>query len=156
MSVIQLVQPEAQPEVVILKIRRIRGWEWVPPTISITPPPPARPIALLAPEPRPANTEVDGKATWSSSVLLGVTLRQLSTEKTRVSDQQQSVCVAQAFPEKLEQQVLPRTLGIRRREDAGEKLGESDIAFPDTVLKGLGRDKAKVEDNSNGTRSTLG
>lgn len=59
----------------------------------------------------------------------------------------QSPGVEQALLAKLEQQVLPKTLGIRRRIDAGERLTDSDIAFLDSVLKGLSRDKAKVEDN---------
>jgi hypothetical protein len=64
-----------------------------------------------------------------------------------MTNQQQSTGVEQALLAKLEQQVLPKTLRIQRRVDAGEKLTDSDIEFLDSVLKGLSRDQAKVENN---------
>ena len=64
-----------------------------------------------------------------------------------MTDQQQNPGVEQALLAKLEQQVLPKTLGIQRRVDAGEKLTDSDVAFLNNVLKGLSRDQAKVESN---------
>jgi hypothetical protein len=64
-----------------------------------------------------------------------------------MTDQQKNAGVEQALLAKLEQQVLPKTLGIQRRVDAGEKLTDSDIAFLNNVLKGLSRDKAKVGSN---------
>jgi len=64
-----------------------------------------------------------------------------------MTDQQKDAGVEQALLAKLEQQVLPKTLGIQRRVDAGEKLTDSDIAFLNNVLKGLSRDEEKVESN---------
>ena len=64
-----------------------------------------------------------------------------------MTDQQKDAGVEQALLAKLEQQVLPKTLGIQRRVDAGEKLTDSDIAFLNNVLKGLSRDQATVESN---------
>jgi hypothetical protein len=64
-----------------------------------------------------------------------------------MADEQSNAGVEQALLAKLEQQVLPKTLGIQRRVEAGEKLTDSDIAFLDNVLKGLSRDQAKVEKN---------
>jgi hypothetical protein len=64
-----------------------------------------------------------------------------------MADEQSIAGVEQALLAKLEQQVLPKTLGIQRRVEAGEKLTDSDIAFLDNVLKGLSRDQAKVEKN---------
>jgi hypothetical protein len=64
-----------------------------------------------------------------------------------MADEQSNAGVEQALLAKLEQQVLPKTLGIQRRVEAGEKLTDSDIAFLDNVLKGLSRDQTKVENN---------
>jgi hypothetical protein len=64
-----------------------------------------------------------------------------------MADEQSIAGVEQALLAKLEQQVLPKTLGIQRRVEAGEKLTDSDITFLDNVLKGLSRDQAKVEKN---------
>jgi hypothetical protein len=64
-----------------------------------------------------------------------------------MADEQSNAGVEQALLAKLEQQVLPKTLGIQRRVEAGEKLTDSDITFLDNVLKGLSRDQAKVEKN---------
>jgi hypothetical protein len=64
-----------------------------------------------------------------------------------MADEQSNAGVEQALLAKLEQQVLPKTLGIQRRVEAGEKLTDRDIAFLDNVLKGLSRDQAKVEKN---------
>lgn len=50
---------------------------------------------------------------------------------------------------KREQQVLPKTMGIQRRIDAGESLTDSDIASLGSVLEGLSRDQTKVENNQN-------
>jgi hypothetical protein len=63
-------------------------------------------------------------------------------------DQQRPAGVEQALLLKLEQQVLPQTLELKRRVDAGEKLGARDIAFLDSVLEGLRRDGPYVQDNS--------
>jgi hypothetical protein len=63
-----------------------------------------------------------------------------------MTNQERSAGVEQAMLKKLEQQVLPRTMGIKRRVDAGEKLTDGDLAFLENVLKGLSRDKQKVED----------
>jgi hypothetical protein len=68
-------------------------------------------------------------------------------EGAEMTKQEKETGVEQALLAKLEQQVLPKTLGIQRRVDAGEKLTDSDIDFLDSVLKGLSRDKAKVEND---------
>ena len=36
----------------------------------------------------------------------------------------------------LEQQILPKTMGIHHRMDAGEKPTDSDIAFLDSIFEG--------------------
>jgi hypothetical protein len=64
-----------------------------------------------------------------------------------LADQQRPAGVEQALLLKLEQQVLPQTLELKRRIDAGEKLGDRDIAFLDSVLEGLRRDGPYVQDN---------
>lgn len=64
-----------------------------------------------------------------------------------MADQELSAGVEQALIAKLEHQVLPKTMGIKHRVDAGEKLMESDMAILDSVLKGLSRDQPKVEKN---------
>lgn len=62
-----------------------------------------------------------------------------------MGDQQRTAGIEQAMLAKLEHQTLPRTLDIKRRVDAGQKLSENDVAFLETVLKGLDRDKSAVE-----------
>ena len=64
-----------------------------------------------------------------------------------MTNQQYSAGIEQALLAKLEQQVLPKTLGIQRRVDAAEKLTESDLVFLNSILKGLDRDRLKVENN---------
>jgi hypothetical protein len=64
-----------------------------------------------------------------------------------MTNQQRNAGVEQALLAKLEHQVLPRTMGIKRRVDAGEKLLDRDMAFLDNVLKGLHHDQPKVEHN---------
>ena len=64
-----------------------------------------------------------------------------------MTDQHQRAGGEQRLLAKLEQKVLPKTMGRPRRIDAGEKLADSDIAFLDSILKGLSRDRAKVENN---------
>jgi len=64
-----------------------------------------------------------------------------------MTNQQRNAGVEQALLAKLEHQVLPKTMGIKRRVDAGEKLMDSDMAFLDSVLKGLRHDQPTVENN---------
>jgi hypothetical protein len=62
-----------------------------------------------------------------------------------MADEQRMAGIEQAMLAKLEHQTLPKTMDIKRRVDAGQKLSDSDMAFLDTVLKGLDRDKSAVE-----------
>jgi hypothetical protein len=64
-----------------------------------------------------------------------------------LADQQRPGGVEQALLARLEQQILPQTLAIKRRVDAGERLGERDLSFLDNVLQGLRRDGHYVQDD---------
>ncbi|WP_058557620.1 hypothetical protein [Thiohalocapsa sp. ML1] len=61
------------------------------------------------------------------------------------ANQQHEAGVVQAILEQLEQHTLPRTVDIRARVDAGERLADSDTQFLEEVLQGLRRDGPYVQ-----------
>jgi hypothetical protein len=62
-------------------------------------------------------------------------------------DQQDEAGVVQAVVTRLEQQVLPQALDIKRKVDAGETLNEFDTDFLEEALQNLRRDGPYVKDH---------
>lgn len=60
-------------------------------------------------------------------------------------DQQNEAGVVQAVVTRLEQQVLPQALDIKRKVDAGETLNEFDTDFLEEALQNLRRDGPYVK-----------